>query len=255
MTPILVLGGTAEAVEIAGQMARDPGVQVIYSLAGRTRKPVLPNCHLHTGGFGGIDGLVEFLSDKRVAALIDATHPFARQMPANARAAAASAGVPLFKFLRPAWEEPSDVSPETRWLSAATPAKAAEIIKGRFGRVFLSSGLGDIAAFAPLSGVWFLVRSVEPSDAPAVLAHYHHVISRGPFDIATETALLRDWQIDALVSKNSGGFATAPKLDAARRLGIPVIMIDRPPVPQGPTFGAVTDVTEAVRLFLRASAS
>jgi precorrin-6A/cobalt-precorrin-6A reductase len=243
MSTLLVLGGTAEAVVLARDLAREPEFDVIYSLAGRTRTPTLPDCGLRLGGFGGVEGLVAYLGENDVAAIVDATHPFAARMAANARDAAAQAGIPLFKFLRQAWDEPAD----TTWLHAATPSDAARIIDGRFGRVFLSSGLGDIAAFAHLPSVWFLVRSVEPSDAPAILAQHHHITSRGPFHLEAETALLRDWKIEALVTKNSGGAATRAKLDAAQNLGIPVIMIDRPAVPKGVVYATVTQVTNAVR--------
>jgi len=247
MTAILVLGGTADAVALARDLVTEPAFRVIYSLAGRTRTPTLPDCAVRLGGFGGTEGLVSYIRENHVAAIVDATHPFAAQMAANARAAAGLTGIPLFKFLRPAWDEPSDAT----WLHAATASDAAGIIDGRFGRVFLSSGLGDIAAFAPLATVWFLVRSVEASDAPAALARHHHITSRGPFDRAAETALLRDWQIDALVSKNSGGESTVAKLDAARALGIPMIMIDRPPVPPGILYTDVATTMGALRRFFR----
>lgn len=243
MTRVLVLGGTAEAVTIANDLARAPAVEVIYSLAGRTRMPVLPGCNVRRGGFGGAAGLVSYLSDQGVDTVVDATHPYAARMAANARAASETAGIPLFKFLRPPWEEPRDAP----WLHAATPVDAARLIGGRFSRVFLSSGLDDLDAFARLTDVWFLVRSVEASDAPAILPRHHHITARGPFDLARETALMRDWCINALVSKNSGGGATAAKLEAARALGVPVIMIARPPVPDGTVYDSVTRVTDALR--------
>jgi precorrin-6A/cobalt-precorrin-6A reductase len=245
MTTILMLGGTAEAVKFARRLAGE--FDVIYSLAGRTRTPTLPDCALRVGGFGGVDGLVSYMRETDISAIVDSTHPYAAQMAANARAAAALAGVPLFKFLRPPWDEPSDAP----WLHAATASDAARIIDGRFGRVFLSNGLGDITAFAPLSSIWFLVRSVDPSNVPAVLTHHHHLTSRGPFDLAAETALLSDWHVDALVSKNSGGQATIAKLHAARALGIPVVMIDRPPVPQGNLHTDMTAAMDAIRRFFQ----
>jgi len=247
MTKILVLGGTVEAVEFAGGLARARGFDVVYSLAGRTRMPVLPDCALRRGGFGGVEGLVSYMRDNDIAALVDATHPFAAQMAAHARDAAALAGIPLFKFLRPAWDEPADAN----WFHAATSSDAAGIIGGRFGRVFLSSGLGDIATFAHLPNVWFLVRSIDPSNRPSVLAQHHHITGRGPFNLAAETALLRDWQIESLVSKNSGGDATRAKLDAALALGIPVVMIDRPPVPPGTLYTGVSSIMDAVKQIFR----
>ena len=242
MTTILVLGGTAEAVQLARNLAAQSDIFVIYSLAGRTRSPTLPDCAIRVGGFGGVDGLVAYLKQNQISTIVDATHPFAAKMAANARDASMLTGRPLFKFLRPAWDEPAD-SP---WLHGQTATDAAGIIDGRFGRVFLSSGLGDIAAFSHLSDTWFLVRSVDPSDTPGVLAQYHHLVSRGPFDLAAETALLRNWQIEVLVSKNSGGGATVAKLHATRDLGIPIIMIDRPPAPLGNVYPDIAMTVESV---------
>lgn len=247
MTTVLLLGGTAEAVAIARDIASTPGIEVIYSLAGRTRTPNLPNCTVRRGGFGGADGLARHVAENGIAAIVDATHPYARQMAANARAAAADTQVPLFKFLRPPWDEPADAP----WLHAATPADAAGLIDGRFGRVFLSSGLNDIPEFSHLTDIWFLVRSVDRPDVPVDLAKHHHITGRGPFDLEAETALLRDWDIDALVSKNSGGAATLAKLDAARALGVPVVMIDRPPAPPGDLFTDVPQLVNSVRRFCR----
>ena len=247
MSTVLVLGGTSEALTLAKELAGDPTTEVVYSLAGRTRTPSLPDCAVRTGGFGGVEGLAAFVTENNIAAILDATHPFAAQMATHARDAAVRTAIPLVKFLRPEWNEPADAP----WLHAASPAAAATIIRDRFGRVFLSSGLADIAAFAPLSQIWFLVRSVDPSEAPATLAQHHHVIDRGPFDLAAETALLRDWNIDALVSKNSGGDATGAKLAAAGALGISVVMIDRPPVPPGLLYDDLATTLGAVRDILR----
>lgn len=244
---VLVLGGTAEGVRLAQGLAGRPGFHVVYSLAGRTRAPSLPDCAVRTGGFGGMDGLATYAREQGIAAIVDATHPYATRMAAHARDAAGRTGIPLFRFLRPAWDEPADAP----WLHAATASDAARLIDGRFARVFLSSGLADVAAFAPLSDVWFLVRSVEPSDAPAVLAQYRHITGRGPFDQAAETELLRRWRIEALVSKNSGGAASAAKLEAARGLGIPVVMIDRPPLAPGKTYADIAETMDAVERHFR----
>lgn len=247
MTTVLLLGGTAEAVAVARDIASTPGIEVIYSLAGRTRTPNLPDCTVRQGGFGGVDGLARYVAENGIAAIIDATHPYARQMAAHARAVSADTGTMLFKFLRPPWEEPADAP----WLHAATPANAARLVDGRFSRVFLSSGLNDIPDFSHLTDIWFLVRSVDRPDTPVDLAQHHHITGRGPFDPEAETALLRDWRIDALVSKNSGGAATAAKLDAARALDVPVVMIDRPPVPPGDLYTDVAPLVDSVRRFCR----
>ncbi|MBT5047850.1 MAG: cobalt-precorrin-6A reductase [Rhodospirillaceae bacterium] len=247
MNRILLLGGTTEAVSLATAAAREPGTEVIYSLAGRTRAPILPDCTIRKGGFGGIDGLVAYLRENRIAALIDATHPYAAQMAAHARAAADAVNIPLFKFLRPAWDEPA----HTPWHHAATPAHAARIIDGNFSRVFLSSGLGDISAFAPLSEIWFLVRSIDTPDAPLPLSRYEHIAARGPFDLENETELLRHWRIEALVTRNSGGAATAAKIEAARTLAIPIVMIDRPNPPQGVFYTEAAQLIDGVRQWLK----
>jgi precorrin-6A/cobalt-precorrin-6A reductase len=226
MTPVLVLGGTAEAVTIARRLAALPGLSVTYSLAGRTRRPSLPDCAVRQGGFGGADGLARHIAEHGIAALVDATHPYAERMAANARAAAAQTGVKLFKYLRPAWDEPAGAG----WLHVPDADAAARLVEGRFRRVFLSSGLRDVAAFEDVGDCWFLIRSVEAPAAPP-LRHCQCIAGRGPFDPAREAALLRDHAIDALVTKNSGGAATASKLQAAAGLGITVVMIDRPPPP------------------------
>jgi len=247
MTKFLVLGGTAEAVQLARNLVATTDFNVIYSLAGRTRLPILPDCAINVGGYGGVEGLVAYLRANQISAIVDATHPFAAQMSANAMDATALTKIPLFKFLRPAWEEPAN----TPWLHAATATDAAEIISGRFNRVFLSSGLGDIASFTHLSDTWFLVRSVDASDTPGDLAKYHHIISRGPYDLAAETTLLRDWKIDALVSKNSGGDATSAKLEAAQSVGIPIIMIDRPPESSGKMYSDPVIIINEITKYFR----
>jgi len=243
MTRILILGGTAEAVEIARRAAALPGADVLYSLAGRTRAPSLPGCALRVGGFGGAAGLARFLADEAVALVIDATHPYATRMAGNARAACERAGIARLKFLRPVWEEPAGAV----WLDAATAAEAASLVEGRFGRVFLSIGTKELAAFSRLANCWFLVRTVDAPEAPLSLPACHTVQARGPFRIEDETALLREHRIDALVTRNSGGSATAAKLHAAAALAIATVMIARPPVPPGVCYASVDDILMALR--------
>ena len=246
MKRVLVLGGTAEALTIARNIARIQDIEVVYSLAGRTRTPTLPdcpNCTVRQGGFGGPSGLARYIDETEIAALIDATHPYAVRMAKNARGASSASGIKLFKYLRPGWEEPATAP----WLHAETPAAAARIVDGRFSRVFLSSGQGDIGAFSGLSDIWFLVRGIDPPAAPLPLKHHHYITGRGPFDVDCETALLREHRIDALVTKNSGGKSTVAKVDAAARLGLPIVMIDRPPHPNGACFKNISSLTDAVR--------
>lgn len=232
MKKILILGGTGEAVSLAEQFRDQLDISVIYSLAGRTRSPTLPDCEIRRGGFGGVEGLTRFLRENDIAAVIDATHPYAKQMASNALHATTETSLPYYKFLRPAWLEPE----QAPWIRVSSADEAAEKIQGRFGRVFLSSGLNDVAAFAALTEVWFLVRSIEEPSPPIFLPNFSHIKARGPFNEDGERALFLDHKIDILVSKNSGGSATQAKLHAAQALSIPVIMIDRPPVTGGTVF-------------------
>lgn len=226
MKRILILGGTGEAVSLAERCEEQQDISVIYSLAGRTRSPNLPDCEVRQGGFGGVEGLTRYLRQNDINAVIDATHPYAAQMASNALKATAEISLPYYKFLRSAWREPAG----TAWIYASSAADAAEKIRGRFDRVFLSSGLNDVAAFTALMEIWFLVRSIEEPPTPMPLHNFIHIKARGPFNEDGERALLLDHKIEALVSKNSGGAATQAKLHAAQALSIPVIMIDRPPV-------------------------
>jgi precorrin-6A/cobalt-precorrin-6A reductase len=251
MTKVLVLGGTTEAVDIARRLAAlSPGA-VIYSLAGRTRTPTLPDCAIRIGGFGGIDGLARFIVDEAVAVLIDATHPYAAQMTRHAAVAAERTGVALLKFLRPAWVKPAGAS----WIDADTAEDAARIVDGQFKRVFLSIGIKDLAAFSALSGSWFLIRTIEPPESWLPLPSCQLISGRGPFGFDDEVVLLRDHRIDALVTRNSGGAATEAKLHAAATLGIPVIMIARPPAPPGHCYDNIDHLTAALRQSLHPSAT
>ncbi len=238
-TKLLILGGTGEAAALAGRLSDDPRLTVITSLAGRTRDPAKVAGTLRVGGFGGAAGLAAYLEQESIGILVDATHPFAARMAANAAQACAETGVPRLKLLRPAWR----AGEADRWIEAPDMAAAAEAV-GRTGtRVFLSVGRQDLSAFAELENIWFLVRSIEPLEAPCPLARAQVIQGRGPFSEAAETTLLKEHRIDLLVSKNSGGTATYPKIAAARRQGLPVVMIARPTAPAGET---VETVDEAV---------
>ena len=220
---ILVLGGTAEALGLTHAIA--DRYAVTYSLAGRTRSPALPDgATVRSGGFGGIGPLADWLRGNAVDALVDATHPFAARVAANAAAAAASAGVPRLKLLRPAWTE----QPGDRWRHARDAAAAAEKLKG--GTVFLSIGRQELGAFSGLNDVRFVVRTVDPLKSrrfPNAIA------DRGPFTVEREIGLMKRHGIDTLVSRNAGGKATYAKILAARELRLPVVMIDRPDYPPG----------------------
>ncbi|MBC7271171.1 MAG: cobalt-precorrin-6A reductase [Streptomyces sp.] len=236
---VLVLGGTTEARELATALAAHPGVRVTTSLAGRVARPGAVAGEVRTGGFGGAEGLTAWLRERRVDALVDATHPFAAAITANAARAAAATGVPAVVLRRPGWRP----GPGDHWHTASTLANAAELLPGLGTRVFLTTGRLGLAAFAHLTDLHFVVRSVEPP-APPLPPHLDVVLARGPFTVADESALLRERRIDVLVTKDSGGAATSAKLTAARELGLPVIMVNRPPLP--PDVHTVPDVPSAL---------
>ncbi|WP_330336628.1 cobalt-precorrin-6A reductase [Streptomyces sp. NBC_00557] len=236
---VLVLGGTAEARRLAADLAARPGVRVTTSLAGRVARPAAVAGEVRTGGFGGAEGLAGWLRTHHVDALVDATHPFAETITASAARAAAATGVPLVVLRRPGWRP----GPGDRWHDAPSLAGAAEALPGLGRRVFLSTGRLGLAAFAHLTDLQFVVRSVEPPEPP-MPPHTEVVLARGPFTVADETGLLRSRRIEVLVTKDSGGEATAAKLTAARELALPVVVVRRPPLPQGVT--AVPDVAGAL---------
>lgn len=224
----LVLGGTAEARELAAALAARPGVRVTTSLAGRVSRPGALDGDVRVGGFGGAEGLARWLRTERVDALVDATHPFASGITANAVEAARAVGVPAVVLRRPGWQ----AGPGDRWHSTNSLAEAADLLPSLGHRVFLTTGRLGLAAFAPLCELHFLVRSVEPPEPP-LPRHTEVLLARGPFTVEDETALLREHAIDVLVTKDSGGAATSAKLTAARALAVPVVVVRRPPLPEG----------------------
>jgi precorrin-6A/cobalt-precorrin-6A reductase len=240
---ILILGGTGEARELAAALVA-AGTDVLSSLAGRVRDPRLPEGPVRIGGFGGADGLAAFLKTAGVTAVVDATHPFASGITANAAQAAIRAQVPLLVLRRPEW----DADPAWQAVAdiyAAAAATADWRGKDRQGDgVFLTTGRRDLAAFAGDDAHRFLVRTVDPPDGP-VPARMTLISGRGPYTVDGETALMREHGIGLLVTKNSGGPMTAAKLQAARDLGVQVVMVQRPPVPAGSA--VVATVPEAVR--------
>ncbi|MGW4485164.1 cobalt-precorrin-6A reductase [Amycolatopsis sp. NPDC004368] len=238
---VLVLGGTAEARALAAELhAR--GVAVVSSLAGRVARPRLPVGEVRIGGFGGVEGLAAWLVEHDVSALVDATHPFAERIGGNAFEAAHAAGVPLLRLARPGWT----AADGDRWHWADDLAHAAELLPGLGSRVFLTSGRQGLAAFAGLDALWFLIRCVDPPEPP-LPAHHEVLLSRGPYEVDGERTLLREHRIDVLVTKDSGGAMTAAKLTAARELGLPVVVVRRPPRPAA---AEVADVAEAVEWVL-----
>ncbi|WP_037916082.1 cobalt-precorrin-6A reductase [Actinacidiphila yeochonensis] len=243
---VLILGGTAEGRELAGLLAeRLPSLKVTSSLAGRVAAPRLPSGEVRVGGFGGSAGLAAWLRENAVHLLIDATHPFAGTISRNAAEAAAQAHVPLLAVRRPGWvQEPGD-----DWHRVDSLADAARVLPGLGTRVFLTTGRTGVEAFAGLDPLWFLLRSVDPP-APGlpVPARLEVLLDRGPFTLDGERELLRAHRIDVLVTKDSGGGATAPKLAAARSLGVRVVVVRRPvPSPGVPSVVDAPGALEWVR--------
>lgn len=227
MARALILGGTTEASELARALDDRVGLDVTTSFAGRTPSPRASAGRSRVGGFGGADGLADYLRRNDVDVLLDATHPFAARMRWHAAEAAVSAEIPRIRVERPPWVATAD----DQWVAVGDLAEAARAVAGR-GRVFLTVGRTALDEFAACDDVWFLVRSINPPEPPG-LAGAHAILDRGPFTVEGERALMIEHGIDVVVTKNSGGTAAAAKLSAARELGITVVMVERPPNPIG----------------------
>jgi precorrin-6A/cobalt-precorrin-6A reductase len=226
---VLILGGSTEASELARALAGDARFAATLSLAGRTRAPLLPPIAVRMGGFGGVAGLADYLRGHGVGALVDATHPFAAVMSRNARLAAAETGTPVLRVDRPAWV----AGPGDQWLARPDMAAAAAAIGAAPRRVLLTIGQRDLAAFSEAPQHHYVIRSVDAPDPTCLPPSAEVIPARGPFAEAGELALLAAHRIGVIVTKNSGGSATQAKLVAARALGIPVIMVDRPAAEPG----------------------
>jgi precorrin-6A/cobalt-precorrin-6A reductase len=224
---LLLLGGTSDAVELAGRAAALPNVEVITSLAGRTRQPIVTQQNTRIGGFGGVAGLIGYLKDQQIDCLIDATHPFAAQISFHAAAAAIAVNIPHLIFLRPAWSQTNG----DRWIEVDSNATAAKLLPEMAQRIFLTIGRQELAAFADLKEQYFLMRMIDPPLLDAPVPPGKILLDRGPFTLKNERSLLQEYDIGAIVSKNSGGDATYAKIIAARELKIPVVMVQRPPMP------------------------
>jgi precorrin-6A/cobalt-precorrin-6A reductase len=229
---ILLLGGTSEARALAARL--HPDVEVISSLAGRVPDPALPVGEVRIGGFGGIGGMRTWLAEHGVDAVVDATHPYAATITANAATVCHDLGVQHLVLARPPWP-PGDAI-----VVASDAAAANAVAQKRYSRVFLTTGRSGAAAFRDIDA-WFLIRAVTAPDADSLPRRHELVLSRGPYRYDDELMLLCEHHIDALVTKNSGGSMTRPKLDAAAVLGIPVVMVDRPPLPPDVTTVSTVD--------------
>ncbi|MFI5909473.1 cobalt-precorrin-6A reductase [Dactylosporangium sp. NPDC051541] len=243
MPTVLILGGTGEARRLASALL--PRYRVISSLAGRVADPARPVGEVRVGGFGGPSGLAKYLLDERIDTVVDATHPFAAQMSSNAAVASAASGVRLVVLRRPGY----DLDPS--WPRVDSLAEAAERLPSLGERAFITTGRQGIGYFRNI-GIAGLVRCVEPPGPPELPeplpANFTVLLARGPFTVDGETELMREHRIDVLVTKDSGGAMTAAKLEAARSLGIPVVVVDRPPVTPG--VPVLSTVDEVARLLL-----
>ena len=232
---VLLLGGTSEARALAARL--HPGVDVISSLAGRVPDPALPVGEVRIGGFGGVEGLRRWLIESEVDAVVDATHPYAAVITASTAEVAGALRIPHLVLSRPAW-------PLGEAIPARSDADAVMAVQDNgFERVFLTTGRSGIEVFRDVDA-WFLIRAVTAPEPHTLPRHHQLVLSRGPYRYDDEHALLCEHRIDCLVTKNSGGDMTRPKLDAATALDVPVVMVDRPPLPDA--VSTVPTVDDAV---------
>lgn len=234
---VLLLGGTTEANQISRALAAAEVVGV-YSYAGRTATPVPQPLPTRVGGFGGVDGLADYIRQERITHVIDATHPFASQMSGHAVEACATTSTPLIAFLRDPWIE----VPGDRWQHVDSFGGAARALPDQPARIFLAIGRQHLAPFAAQPQHFYLLRLVDVLDTAVPLPNAEIVLARGPFTIEGDLALLRDHGITHVVTRNAGGEGARAKLDAARALGLPVIMIDRPSLPERRTANSVDEI-------------
>jgi precorrin-6A/cobalt-precorrin-6A reductase len=245
MAKFLILGGTAEGVHVSKVVSKLSGMDTVYSLSGATKSSKsskLPNCRTRIGGFGGVEGLLQYLGKEKFDGLVDATHPYASQMANHAALACQESNIPRIKFVRPAWIKVSGDD----WRGAQNLEEAPKVIPEIAQRIFLATGRKDLPVFESLSERWFLVRLVDAPKAEISLDKHQLILGRGPFDLESEIELLKMHKIDVVVSKNSGG-STYAKIEAARNLGLPVIMIDRPKPPKGLVVGSLGRIKNWVK--------
>ena len=218
----------------------DAGVDAVYSYAGRTEAPVAQPLPVRVGGFGGVDGLASYLATEGTTHLIDATHPFAAQISRNAVNACAATETPLIALEREPWQAQEG----DRWTHVPDLAGATAALGDAPRRVFLAIGRQNLEAFAGAPQHYYLLRLVDPPTEPPPLPRAEAVIARGPFTVEGDRALLRDYRIEVIVAKNAGGAGAEAKLVAARELGVPVVLIDRPCVPARKVARTVDEVLD-----------
>jgi precorrin-6A/cobalt-precorrin-6A reductase len=239
---ILILGGTLEARQLAARLAGRRELAVTLSLAGRTRHPAALPVPVRIGGFGGVAGLAAYLQANRIDLLVDATHPYAARISANAARAANQINVPLMAVRRPPWRPVAG----DRWTEADNVETAARRLGDIARRVFLALGRQELAVFEAAPQHHYLIRSVDPVEPPLGVPHAVYLLGRGPFDEAHDRALLTEHRIEIIVAKNSGGQATYGKIAAARALGIEVMLLRRPALPEVPAVASVDAATAEI---------
>ena len=237
MPRVLILGGTAEARLLAERLAGRSDLTITLSLAGRTASPARQPVPVRVGGFGGSAGLALYLADDSIDALIDATHPYAAAISANAVEAARKSGVAFVALRRPAWRAIAG----DRWTEVSDVHAAIRALGIAPRRVFVTLGRNELKPFLDAPQHHYLIRSVDPVDPPLVLPHAAYVIGRGPFSEADDRALMLGRGIEILLAKNSGGTASYGKIAAARTLGIGVILLHRPPLSSAPAVETIED--------------
>lgn len=242
---ILILGGTSEARHLSGKLAARADLSITLSLAGRTESPVAQGVPVRSGGFGGAEGLAAWLREAGADLLIDATHPYAARISANAAQAARLTGVPILALRRPGWAPVEG----DRWTLVDTVGDAAQVLGAPPRRAFLALGRQEVAAFEAAPQHHYLIRSIDPVEPKLAVPDAAYLPARGPFREADERALLVEHRIDVVVSKNSGGEATYGKIAAARALGIEVVMVRRPVLPDVPSAETADELAAIVDKF------
>ncbi len=240
---ILILGGTQQARHLADRLANRPDLNLIVSLAGRTQDPLPYNVPTRKGGFGGVDGIVDYLRTEKIDLLVDATHPFATRISQNATIAASHTGIKAWRLSRPEWpQEAGD-----HWISVDDHDGAIAALGARPARIFLTIGRQEVWRYQSAPQHFYLIRSVEPVDGEALPPNTELVLARGPFGEVDEQALLQAHRIDIIVTKNSGGEASYGKIKAARALALPVIIIRQPQEIGLADVVSIQDVLERLR--------
>ncbi|WFU59089.1 cobalt-precorrin-6A reductase [Bradyrhizobium pachyrhizi] len=239
MMRALILGGTADANLLAAAIA-SAGIDAVYSYGGRTRAPADQPLPVRSGGFGGVSGLADYLQREAITHVVDATHPFAAEMSRNAIAACAQSATPLLALERAPWDKTSG----DRWIEVTDVISAAAALPDSPARVFLAIGRQHIAPFGARPQHAYTLRFVDPPDETPSLPNADVIVSRGPFTLKGELAMMRARHIEWIVARNSGGTGARAKIDAARALGLPVIMITRPLLPDRPRVESVSEVMQ-----------